>query len=127
MKKITTSDSKNKKINEKKNLKITRLLFDIGEPPIEDVKQYNGDKFQHKILKRHEIAKIGYTRGLELGVKFDSPITNVAEDKQVYAGLNYLGMIEGWQLVCIDKYISDIDGSNYGLDEFYFKRLINVN
>ena len=36
-------------------------------------------------------------------------------------------MIEGWQLVCIDKYISDIDGSNYGLDEFYFKRLINVN
>lgn len=81
---------------------------------------FEGEKYQYRILKRHEIAGIGYKKGKEIGSTFESPGVNVAEDKQIFAGLNFLGMFEGWQLVCIDKYI---DGSKYGLDEFYFKRL----
>ena len=103
---------------------ISHLLPKEPMEPIENVKHYNGDKFQYKILKRNEIANIGYERGVELGAKFDSPSANVGEDKQVYAGLNYLGMIEGWELIEIDKHPTEESGAQpFGLDEFYFKRL----
>jgi hypothetical protein len=79
-------------------------------------------KYEHKVLKRHELAEIGFVEGKKIGIKFKYNSVNVAEDKQVFAGLNYLGMIEGWELITIDKSIP-IEEGKYGIDDFYFKRL----
>lgn len=113
----------NKKKQKSKIFSELEIMMKIGEPSLDNLKTFEGEKYQYRVLKRHQIAEIGYIRGKEIGTTFESPSANVAEDKQIFAGLNFLGMFEGWQLVCIDKYISDIDGSKYGLDEFYFKRL----
>ena len=79
-------------------------------------------KFIYKFVKRHELAEIGFDN-MKNNVKFKYSTPNVAEDLQVEMGIQYLGSMEGWELVSIDKPESNPStGHPYGLDIFIFKK-----